>query len=134
VTRYLLDTDTCVWVLRGREPARSRVRETSPDDLGIATMTEAELLFGAHNSRDQARNLERIEAFLSAPFEVVPFDREAARQHAELRMALKQRPIGERDLIVASTAMAHGFTLVSCNTREFQRVRGLDLIDWTSEK
>ncbi|MGH7460027.1 MAG: type II toxin-antitoxin system VapC family toxin, partial [Longimicrobiales bacterium] len=113
MTRYLLDTDTCIWVLRLRDPVLSRVRGTSPDDLVIATMTEAELMFGALNSRDAERNLERLDVFLAAPFEVIPFDREAARRHAELRLALKRRPIGERDLIIASTASAHGLTVVT---------------------
>jgi tRNA(fMet)-specific endonuclease VapC len=133
LTRYLLDTDTCIWVLRLREPVLSRVRGTSPDDLVIATMTEAELMFGALNSRDAERNLERVEAFLAAPFEVLSFDREAARRHAELRLALKRRPIGERDLIIASTASAHGLTLVASNTRELSRVPGLDVVDWSPE-
>ena len=133
MTRYLLDTDICIWVLRLREPVLARVRATSPDDLAIATMTEAELRFGALNSRDPERNLERLEAFLAAPFEVLSFDREAARHHAELRLAMKQRPIGERDLIIASTATANGLTLVTSNTREFRRVPELETIDWSTK-
>ncbi len=129
--RYLLDTDTCVWILRERESVVARVRATSPDDVAVSTVTEAELLFGAHNSRDADRNLERVEAFLSARFEILSFDRESAQRHAHLRLALKKRPIGERDLVIASTALANNLTLVTCNAREFARVPGLTLEDWT---
>ncbi len=131
MTRYLLDTDTCVWILRERESVVARVRAASPDDIAVSTVSEAELLFGAHNSRDADRNLERVEAFLSAPFEVLSFDRESAHQHAHLRLALKKRPIGERDLVIASTALANNLTLVTCNTREFARVPGLTMEDWS---
>ncbi|HEU4629567.1 MAG TPA: type II toxin-antitoxin system VapC family toxin [Gemmatimonadaceae bacterium] len=129
--RYLLDTDTCVWVLRERDPVFSRVRGTSPDDLAIATTTEAELRYGALHSREPVRNLVMVEAFTAAPISVLPFDRRAARVHAELRVALRTQPIGERDLVIASVALAHGLAVVTGNVHEFARVPGLAVEDWT---
>ncbi len=128
--RYLLDTDTCIWLLREREPVYSRVREESPDDLALASMTEAELRFGALRSRDPASGLARVEALLAAPIAVLPFDREAARVHATLRLALRAQPVGERDLVIASVAVAHGLVLVTGNLREFARVPELEVEDW----
>ncbi len=129
--RYLLDTDICIWVLREREPVLSRARRESPADIAIASMTEAELRYGARSSSDPAGGIARVEAFLSAPIEVLPFDSDAARAHAELRYALRSQPIGERDLVIASVAAANGLTLITRNHREFARVPGLATTDWT---
>jgi tRNA(fMet)-specific endonuclease VapC len=130
--RHLLDTDTCIEVIRRREPAASRVRQKSPDDLVVSAMTVAELRFGALNSSDPERTLAGVEALLSAPIEVVSFDENAARQHAEVRLALRAQPIGERDLVIAATARAGGFTVVTRNRRHFERVPGLSVEDWTA--
>lgn len=129
---YLLDTDICIWVLREAEPMLSRVRRRSPADLAIASMTEAELRYGALNSRDPDAAFARIDAFLSAPIEVLPFDREAARRHAAMRHALRARPIGERDLVIVSIALARGLAVVTGNAHEFGRVDGLETEDWMS--
>ncbi len=129
--RYILDTDICIRVLREKEPVVTRVRALSPDDLAVTAMTEAELRYGARNSRDPVAGLARVEAFLSAPIECLPFDRDAARWHAELRYALRGNPIGERDLVIASVAVATGYTFITRNTAEFNRVAGLARADWT---
>ena len=128
----MLDTDTCIGVLRRREPVSERVRSHSPEDLAVSAMTVAELRFGALNSSDPERTLEAVEALLSAPLEVVPFGDDAAWEHAEARLVLRARPIGERDLVIAATALAGGFAIVTGNIRHFQRVPGLVVEDWTS--
>jgi tRNA(fMet)-specific endonuclease VapC len=132
--RFLLDTDTCIEVIRGREPAASRLRGMSPDDLVISAMTVAELHFGALNSSDPERSLRAVEAFLSAPIEIAPFDEEAARRHATIRLALRARPIGERDLIIAATARSHDWAVVTGNRRHFDRVAGLQVLDWGTKE
>jgi tRNA(fMet)-specific endonuclease VapC len=128
--QYLLDSDTCIWILRQREPAHSRIQSESPADIAIASITEAELRYGAKKSSDPADGMTRVEAFLSSPIEILPFDSEAARQHAEIRYALRSQPIGERDLIVASVALALDLVLVTDNSREFDRVPGLATTSW----
>lgn len=128
--RYVLDTDVLIWLLRGKDPVLSRVRSLSPEDLAVTTMTEAELRYGALNSSDPGRNLTRVEAFLAGPIESLAFDSAAARTHAEVRYALRSRPIGERDLVIASIAVAQGSALVTGNTRELPRVPGLFIENW----
>lgn len=130
--RYLLDTDICIWAIRGRQGVLARLRSESPDDIAIASMTEAELRFGALNSSDPERAGARVEAFLEAPFAVLPFDSAAARVHAEARLATRGRRIGEADLMIASTAIANGYTLVTGNAREFARVPGLTQVSWVA--
>lgn len=127
---FLLDTDTCIWVLRGRPDVSARLQAESPDDVVIASITEAELRYGCLASRDPAASLARVSAFLSAPLTVLPFDRDAAVIHAQLRYALRKQPIGERDLMIASVAGAGGWTVVTSNTREFERVPGLKVVSW----
>ena len=128
--RYLLDTDTCIGLLRSREPVSSQVRRRSPEELAISAMTLAELRFGALRSSDPTASLAAIDAFLSAPIGVVPFDAEAGREHAAVRQELRAEPIGERDLVIAATALCRGLTVVTHNQRHFARVPNLSVTDW----
>lgn len=128
---WLLDTDTCVDALRHRPSVLRRLDRLSPDDVAVASMTEAELWYGAWRSRDPAGSRQSVAAFL-APLTRLPFDSEAAERHAELRFALRAQPIGERDLVIASVAVAQGLALVTHNTREFSRVPGLTVEEWTA--
>lgn len=96
-------------------------------------MTVAELWFGALKSADAARGRAVVDAFL-APFTWLPFDDAAAERYAAARYHLEARgtPIGERDLIIAATALPHGLTVITRNTREFARVPGLPVEDWST--
>jgi tRNA(fMet)-specific endonuclease VapC len=127
--KYLLDTDTCILILRQRHPVLGRYLQESPDDVAISAMTEAELRFGALHSAQPAANLARVEAF-QAPLALLYFDGASARCHAELRLALLSKPIGERDLVIAAVGVANGLVMVTHNTREFGRVPGLAVEDW----
>ncbi len=129
---YLLDTDICVWALRLRDPVASRVHSRSPDDLAVASMTEAELRFGALKSNDPTGGIAQVEACLNTGIAVLPFDSDAARRHAEIRYALRAGRIGDRDLVIASVALANGLRLATGNVREFGRVPGLVWEDWTA--
>lgn len=127
---WLLDTDTCIDALRHRPSALRRLRTLSPDDVAVATMTEAELWYGAWRSRDPAGAQQSVASFLG-PLARLPFDSEAAERHAELRFALRAQPIGERDLVIASVAVAQGLVLITHNIREFSRVPSLIVEEWT---
>jgi tRNA(fMet)-specific endonuclease VapC len=128
---YLLDSDICIEALRRREPVASRVAQASPADLTMASMTRAELEFGVLRHPNPKGARLRLDRLLSAPIEVLPFDSRAAPIHARVRDALRDRPIGPHDLIIASVALAHGLTLVTHNTSEFRRVPDLTIEDWT---
>ncbi len=128
--KYLLDTDTCVFILRCRHGVLERLLQESPDDVAVSAMTEAELSYGALNSSQPERARSKVKAFLE-PIPVLPFDSLAARHHAELRLALRSTPIGDRDLVIASVAVSNRLTMVTHNTREFGRIAGLPLEDWS---
>ena len=127
--KFLLDTDTCIFALRHSPEVRSHLEALAPEDVAVCAMNEAELWYGALNSQHPDKHTKDVEAFLK-PLVVLPFDAEAAREHARLRMALKNMPIGERDLVIASVALAHRLAVVTHNQREFGRVPGLKSLDW----
>lgn len=125
----LLDTNVIVAALRRDEAVRSRLRAASPDDIGIPSVAIAELAYGAERTADPGRAGVIWRAFVQ-PFEVVPFGRAAAEAHGRLRYALRSQPIGERDLLIAATALAQDLAVVTRNVREFRRVPGLAVEDW----
>lgn len=131
---YLLDTSVCVAALRAREPVMRRLAQVGPGAVAVSAMTVAELRYGVLKSRDPGATGAEVKRFLG-PLEMLPFDEAAAGPHARVRWALEAagQPIGERDLVIAATALAHGLTVATGNTREFGRVAGLSVEDWTRE-
>lgn len=129
--RYVLDTNTCIYALKLRGRVVERMREHGPDEIAITTVTLAELWFGAQKSVRRAAVRREVDAFLE-PFEVLPFDREAADSYSRVRFDLERagRPIGERDLLIASIALSRDLTVVTHNLGEFARVPGLSTEDW----
>ena len=130
--KYLLDTGTCIYALKQHRGVLDRLLQESPDDVAVSAMTAAELAFGALKSRKPEQAKVQVDAFLE-PLSVLPFDREAAARHAEIRFALRGAPIGERDLVIASVAAAAALVLVTHNRREFGRVPGIEIEDWADE-
>ena len=129
---WLLDTNMLIFAARDRPKAvRRRLREVSPDDVVVTTVSIAELWFGAEKSEEPDRKKAAWRKFLE-PFAVLAFDMPAAEKHAHLRFLLRHEPIGERDLLVAAIASAHGLTVVTNNLAEFSRVPGLKVEDWSS--
>lgn len=128
---YVLDTNAVIGLMRGVQPLTTRVRGLGPAPFAVSSISLAELWFGAARSRRPARNRADQDAAL-APFRVLDFDARAADRYASVRaqMEAKGKPIGDRDLLIAATALAHGATLVTHNVRELSRVPGLRVEDW----
>ena len=131
--KWLLDTNVCIAVIRQRpESALRRLRGKQVGQVGLSTITLAELEFGAAKSQQPARARAALREFL-LPLEVVPFDEAAADAYGTVRAAMekKGRPIGPLDTLIAAHALALGTVLVTKNTREFRRVPGLSVEDWS---
>jgi tRNA(fMet)-specific endonuclease VapC len=128
---WLLDTNACIFLSKNREPLVSRALAVSPDDLVVASITCAELWFGAARSQHPQRNRKTQDAFL-APLRMVDFDAKAADRYASVgaHLARVGRRIGQRDLMIASIALAQDLRVVTSNTAEFRRVPGLSVEDW----
>jgi tRNA(fMet)-specific endonuclease VapC len=130
--KILLDTDICIYAINRKRPEiLSRVRDYRIGEVGISSITYAELRFGVENSARVEENLDRLERFL-LPLEVVPFDAEAGRHYGRIRSELKRLgcPIGSNDLLIAAHALALDTTLVTNNVREFSRIAGLRVEQW----
>ncbi|QOT80356.1 type II toxin-antitoxin system VapC family toxin [Cupriavidus basilensis] len=127
--KFLLDSNAVIALLRGHAGFLNRLRQHQPQDFGIPAIVAHELFYGAFKSQRATENLARVEGL---QFEVLDFDREDARHAGELRAALATAgtPIGPYDVLIAGQARARALTLVTHNTREFQRVPGLRVEDW----
>lgn len=131
--KYLLDTNICVFIIRKKsQQALQRLRQHPTGDVGISTITLAELRFGADKSQHPPKNHAALDAFL-APLEVVAFDARAAEQYGGIRADLEKRglPIGSLDTLIAAHAQSLSLILVTNNVSEFTRVSGLVVEDWT---
>jgi tRNA(fMet)-specific endonuclease VapC len=131
--KLLLDTDVCIDLIRLRAPeVVRRLKRQTVGDVGISSITLAELAFGAAKSREPERNRAALEEFL-APLEIAPFDHSAAQSYGALRFELESRGarIGSFDALIAAHALSLGASLVTRNVREFSRVTGLRLANWT---
>jgi tRNA(fMet)-specific endonuclease VapC len=128
---HLLDTDTCVGILRQRPGMVARLNQLSPNDCAVSQVTLYELFCGAEKAQDPARERQRVQLFLSIIVEL-PFDRAAAEAAARIRTDLERKGmvIGPYDLLIAGQALATNLTLVTGNVNEFQRVTGLRLESW----
>jgi tRNA(fMet)-specific endonuclease VapC len=130
--KYLLDTNICVYAMK-RSPIKvfSRLRRCAIGDVGISAITYSELEFGVSNSSKSQQNRSLLNQFIS-PLEVVEYAPQVAPIYGQIRVDLKKkgRPIGPLDMLIAAHAMFLNCTLVTNNTREFSRVRGLRTENW----
>ena len=128
---YLLDTNICIYIIN-EQPAQvlQRVIQAGRESLAISTVTVAELAFGVAKST-RADSRTKLENFLSK-FPILDWGQDAAWVYGNVRKALeaKGQRIGERDLLLACQALALDATMVTNNTREFERVEGLKLENW----
>ena len=133
---YSLDTNACIALINGSSvPVRRRFKEalTAGSVICVSTVAVHELWYGVAKSARRDYNTERVQAFLSGPVRLMAFDDADARAAGEVRALLEQerRPIGAYDSLLAGQAARRGFTLVTANSREFERVDGLMWEDWS---
>lgn len=128
--RYLLDTDSVSYALRGQGDVATRIKSRRPSELCVSAITLAELRFGAE--RKTSKKLHSLIDVFTSAIEVAPFDEEAAVEFGRLGSILAERgtPIGEFDVLIAAHAVALRCTLVTNNTRHFSKVSGLSLENW----
>ena len=131
--KYMLDTNICIFAIKHRpDVVIKKILSHEPEELCISAITYAELMHGVEKSMAVGRNRVALSLFLS-PITILDFDGQAAEEYGRIRAALEKKgtPIGPMDMLIASHAKAEGLTLVTNNTREFSRVEGLVVEDWT---
>jgi tRNA(fMet)-specific endonuclease VapC len=128
---HLLDTNTCVAVLRQKPGVAERLQRLAPAEVAVSMVTVYELFCGVEKARNPEAERQKVERFLSVVPEL-PFDRAAAEIAAQVRVSLEKRGeiIGPYDLLIAGQALAADLVLVTSNLREFERVEGLKLESW----
>jgi tRNA(fMet)-specific endonuclease VapC len=133
--KYLLDTDTCIYIIKKR-PAWvfKKFQTLSLGQVCISSVTLAELEYGVKKSQAKKRNQQALEAFI-LPLSVMPFDKQAASYYGEIRAMLEQKgtPIGPLDFMIAAHALSLNMTLVTNNVREFARIGYLMIENWAKE-
>ena len=132
--KLMLDTNICIYIIK-QQPAAvlKRFLEYQIGDICISSITLAELRFGVAKSTHRDKNANALDEFI-VPLEIATFDDAAALAYGDIRATLESAgtPIGSMDMLIAAHAVSLGVTLVTNNTREFVRVAGLTIVDWSS--
>jgi len=128
--RYMLDTDSVSYALRGHGQVGERILEHRPSDLCISAITLAELRYGAERKHSKRLHI-LIDTFVSS-VAIMEFDESAAGRFGVVGAALARagRPIGSLDVLIAAHALSVGAILVSNNLKHFGRVLGLQAESW----
>lgn len=129
---YLLDTNIAIYVIKRKPIALLETFNRHANQLAISSVTLAELMHGVEKSQYYAKNLANVEAF-AARLQVLDYGQKAAAHYGNIRATLekKGKPIGANDLHIAAHARSEGLILVTNNEKEFIRVEGLRVQNWT---
>jgi tRNA(fMet)-specific endonuclease VapC len=127
----MLDTNTCIFLMKNRTEVAERYRHNRRHGIVLSMITVSELQFGVYNSEYPEKNAANLIRFLTG-FELLDYDGAAAFEYGRIRTALRRAgtPIGPLDMLIAAHAKSQSLTLVTNNTREFERIPGLELTDW----
>ncbi|KAF0143544.1 MAG: PilT protein domain-containing protein [Nitrospirae bacterium] len=131
--KFMLDTNTCIYIIKQKSPqVLKHFKAYSVGEIGISSITLAELRFGVEKSQYIQKNQEALDAFI-LPLEIADFDEKAAKAYGEIRAEIEKagNPIGSMDMMIGAHALSLGLTLVTNNTREFRKIKHLKVTDWT---
>ena len=131
---YMLDTNALIAAVRHPDwPIRAKIRQNLGASLCISTITYGELEYGIRKSSRPEQNRVAVNQILLG-IRILDFDQSAAAEFGEILAALERegQRIGDRDMLIAAHARSRGCALVTHNTREFSRIRGLRIEDWQS--
>jgi len=131
---FLLDTDICIYWLKGRQSVKEKLLAAGWDQVAISVITQAELYYGAYNSNRVKQNLKRADDFINQ-FPLLALGEITLKRFGELKAQLRQsgQLLPDFDLLIASVALVENRILVTNNTRHYQRIPDLQLENWVSE-
>ena len=131
--KWMLDTNTCIALIKQHPVTLKKLRGKTIGQVGISSITLAELAFGAAKSSRPKDAHDALDEFLLA-LEVAAFDERAAMRYGDVRASLERRgrPIGSLDTLIGSHAHVLDVIIVTHNTREFSQIEGLRIEDWTT--
>ena len=134
---YLLDSNVCIALMNGTpRSVRERYAQVlrAGSQLYISSVVAHELWYGVAKSEQAERNARKLQGFLAGEVNVLEFSEREAQVSGNIRAELERQGlrIGEYDTLIASQAMSQEFIMVTANVREFGRVKGLVVEDWTA--
>lgn len=129
--KYMLDTNMCIYAQKNISQVIEKIKNNFQYGVAISSITLAELEFGVQASANIEKNTIALYKFLSI-IEILDFDSSAATEYGKIRADLKGKgtPIGNMDMLIAAHAKSEDLIVVTHNTREFERVEGLQFEDW----
>jgi len=130
---FVIDTNTAIFFFKGHPQVVEAWTRTPPSEVSITSISLYELLVGITTSiraNDRRHQLNTLLKYI----QVIGYDQRAAECSANIRAGLQKtgNVIGPLDTLIAGIALAHNYTLVTNNLREFRRVEGLTCVDWTT--
>ncbi|MGN1141519.1 MAG: type II toxin-antitoxin system VapC family toxin [Oliverpabstia sp.] len=131
--KYMLNTNICIYAIKHKpEQVFLHLQEHDPADICISAVTYAELVHGVEKSKAVEKNRIALTLLL-ANIEIMDFDSLAAESYGKIRADLEKAdtPIGPLDMMIAGHAKSRGYIVVTNNTKEFERVKGLKIENWT---
>jgi len=129
---YILDTNICIYIIKKKpDSVLQRLSQIPLEQIGVSSITIAELVYGARKSSNPEKNISALNSFL-IPFEIFNFDYNATTEYGKIRSSLEKKgtPIGPLDTLIAAHAKSLNYTLVTNNEHEFRRVEGLQVENW----
>nr|WKN35232.1 type II toxin-antitoxin system VapC family toxin [Tunicatimonas sp. TK19036] len=133
--KYILDTNICIYIIK-KKPLQvfEKFKDLPLGSVGISSITLAELIYGVKKSAQSEKNQIALNQFL-VPLDIVEFDANAAVEYGKIRAELERAgtPIGPLDMLIASHVKSLKLTLVTNNEKEFKRVDGLRIENWTKQ-
>ena len=135
---YCLDTNVIIDATNNKKnmsAVLSHFYNISAQEIIVPSIVVAELEYGARHSSNYERNMSVSKEFISS-FRIVPFTEKESEIYGKIKhqLALTGALIGSNDMLIASVALSHNATIVTHNVREFSRVQGLKVEDWTEQK
>lgn len=129
--KYLIDTNTCIYFIKGKFNLKEKFEKADPDNCFISEITLAELKFGVENSEKKEKNQKALDNFLTG-IKVIPiFHSLDLYAKEKTRLRKDGTPVDDFDLLIGVTSIAHNLTMVTNNTDHFKRIKGISLEDWT---
>lgn len=130
--KFMLDTNTCIYIIKQKPlGVLKHFKNHTIGDIGISSITLAELQYGVAKSQHIQKNQQALDAFI-LPLEIVDFDEKAAKVYGTIRAELEKagKPIGSMDALIGAHALSLAVTLVTNDTKGFRQIKDLKVVNW----
>ena len=128
---YLIDTNILIYSLKNMGSVNANLQKYQKEPMSISVISYGELVFGAQKSQQIQKNLQTVET-IKTIFPIENIDSDVMDVFGELKAQLQKtgKPVDDMDLLIGSTAIANDMALVTHNTKHFENIPGLKLVDW----